>query len=117
LSKVQVELNQKNLKIEDLKDQLVAKGSKEQVQNMELLDSIEDDPEQERTYVAAIDGNLYQERDIRRFVGICIEELYKTAAVTLMPILYDSNNFIVKEVRDNGDCDFTLGTKRFALDI
>lgn len=117
VQKLQVELNQKNITIEDLKEKLVAKGSKEQVQNMELLDSIEDDPSLERTYVAAIDGNLYQERDIRRFVGICIEELYKTAAVQLMPILYDSNNFIIKEVRDNGDCDFTLGTKRFVLDI
>lgn len=117
VQKLEVELNQKNVMIDDLKEKLVAKGSKEQVQNMELLDSIEDDPSLERTYVAAIDGNLYQERDIRRFVGICIEELYKTAAVQLMPILYDSNNFIIREVRDNGDCDFTLGTKRFVIDI
>lgn len=34
-----------------------------------------------------------------------------------MPILYDSNNFHVREVRNGENCDFTLGVKRYALDI
>lgn len=114
---LEVEINQKNIKIEELEDKLVRKGSKKQVEAMDLLDSIEDDPQQERTYVAVIDDNLFQERNIKRFIGICIEELYKTAAVSLMPILYDSNNFHVREVRNGENCDFTLGVKRYALDI
>lgn len=114
---LEVEINQKNIKIEELEDELVRKGSKKQVEAMDLLDSIEDDPQQERTYVAVIDDNLFQERNIKRFIGICIEELYKTAAVSLMPILYDSNNFHVREVRNGENCDFTLGVKRYALDI
>lgn len=114
---LEVEINQKNIKIEELEDKLVRKGSKKQVDAMDLLDSIEDDPQQERTYVAVIDDNLFQERNIKRFIGICIEELYKTAAVSLMPILYDSNNFHVREVRNGENCDFTLGVKRYALDI
>lgn len=111
------QLNQAKITIEELNEKLVSKGSAKQVAAQELLDSIEDDDEQERTYVAVIDDNLYQERDIRRFVGICIEELYKTAAVSLMPTLYDSQNFIIKEVKSDSDCDLTLGTKRFILDI
>ena len=114
---LEVEINQKNIKIEELEDKLVRKGSEKQVEAMDLLDSIEDDPQQERTYVAVIDDNLFQERNIKRFIGICIEELYKTAAVSLMPILYDSNNFHVREVRNGENCDFTLGVKRYALDI
>lgn len=114
---LEVEINQKNIKIEELEDKLVRKGSKKQVEAMDLLDSIENDPQQERTYVAVIDDNLFQERNIKRFIGICIEELYKTAAVSLMPILYDSNNFHVREVRNGENCDFTLGVKRYALDI
>lgn len=114
---LEVEINQKNIKIEELEDKLVRKGSKKQVEAMDLLDSIEDDPQQERTYVAVIDDNLFQERNIKRFIGICIEELYKTAAVSLMPILYDSNNFHVREVSNGENCDFTLGVKRYALDI
>lgn len=114
---LEVEINQKNIKIEELEDKLVRKGSEKQVEAMDLLDSIEDDPQQERTYVAVIDDNLFQERNIKRFIGICIEELYKTAAVSLMPILYDSNNFHVREVRNGENCDFTLGVKRYVLDI
>lgn len=114
---LEVEVNQKDIKIEELEDKLVRKGSQKQVEAMDLLDSIEDDPEQERTYVAVIDDNLFQERNIKRFIGICIEELYKTAAVSLMPMLYDSNNFRVREVRNGENCDFTLGVKRYALDI
>ena len=114
---LEVEVNQKNIKIEELEDKLVRKGSQKQVEAMDLLDSIEDDPDQERTYVAVIDDNLFQERNIKRFIGICIEELYKTAAVSLMPMLYDSNNFRIREVRNGENCDFTLGVKRYALDI
>lgn len=114
---LEVEINQKGIKIEELEDKLVRKGSKKQVEAMDLLDSIEDDPQQERTYVAVIDDNLFQERNIKRFIGICIEELYKTAAVSLMPMLYDSNNFHIREVRNGENCDFTLGVKRYALDI
>lgn len=116
-TKLQQEIEQQNIKISDLNDMLVKKGTAKQTAAMELLDSIEDDPSQERTYVAVIDDSLYQERDIRRFIGICIEELYKTAAVQLMPTLYDSQNFTIKEVKNGEQCDLTLGTKRFNLDI
>lgn len=116
-SKLTQELEQQRIKIGELSDKLVSKGQAKQVAAQELLDSIQDDEQQERTYVAVIDDNLFQERDIRKFVGICIEELYKTAAVTLMPMLYDSQNFILKEAKDQESCDFTLGTKRFILDI
>lgn len=111
------ELDAKQLIILDLEDRLERKGTQKQLAAQELIDSIEDDPDEERTYIAVIDDNLYQERDIRRFVGVCIEQLYKTAAVQLMPTLYDSQNFIIKEVKGHTECDLTLGTKRFVLDV
>lgn len=116
-TKLTQQIEQQRIQIEDLYEKLASKGQAKQVAAQELLDSIADDEEQERTYVAVIDDSLFQERDIKKFVGICIEELYKTAAVTLMPMLYDSQNFVLKEAKDSESCDFTLGTKRFVLDI
>lgn len=80
-----------------------------------LIDAIEDDPNLERTYVGAVNSKLFQSREIGRFAGICLEELYSLVDSRLLQELYDGTKF--KWINPPTQVDFTINNKDYQFDM
>lgn len=80
-----------------------------------LLASITDNEDTDRAYVAVINNKLFQNENLHRFIGTCIEELYDIVSVKLMPILFDGD--VYRLTQPSKRRDFSINNKLYDLSI
>lgn len=81
----------------------------------QLLDTIEDNLDLDRAYVAVIGHKLFQTNSIHKFIGTAIEELYEEVGFKLLPVLFDGDSFML--VQNPEKPDFTINKKSYGIDF
>ena len=102
-------------KIADMQEKEVTDKEIKETLAKSLIDAIEDDPNLERTYVGAVNSKLFQSRDLPRFAGICLEELYNIVEFRLLQELYDGSKF--RWVTNPSSPDFNVNKKDYKFDM
>lgn len=119
LNNDKAELKSTITKLEDtiynLKNSKEAKQEETEIAAKQLLDTIEDNPESPRAYVAVIGTKLFQKEDLHEFIGTAIEELYNIVGFDLLPALFDGDSFVL--IQNPEKSDFTLNKKQYAIDF
>ena len=103
------------VEIERLKSLVEAKREAINDDAKALLASISDSDDTARAYVAVINTKLFQNENLHKFIGTCIEELYGIVSVKLMPIIFDGDVF--KLIQPAVRKDFTINNKFYDISI
>lgn len=116
-TKVNTDAYVKNLEsqLEDIRNKPRTKHEETEDMAIDLLNSIKDDTTQNRSYVAVINAKIFQEKNINKFTGMCIEELYNAVRYKLMPILFDGDTF--KLVQPSDRRDLAINSKYYDIDL
>lgn len=115
LANANEELDKKDALINELKCQIENKVDPRITESQTLIDAIEPDEDDTKSYVGVVNGNLYQAQTVERFIGQSIQELYKCVTFDLMPYLFDGDIFNIsdKPIRN----DMLIGNKLYDIDI
>ena len=89
--------------IDDLKTDKKSKIEQLEDDAKALIDAVDDNPESERAYVAVIDNKLIREESISRFIGLAIQELYIKIGNDVLPYLFDSDLYVLKQPANRND--------------
>jgi len=120
------ELHSKISKIEDERDKAIEKMAEiqKEVESMQgaelkkaerLLDLIEDNTEDERTYVAVINEEITQYDEIHTFIGRCLQKLYELKGFEASQYIFNGDVYhIVTESKYN---DLVMGNKTYDINL
>lgn len=114
-SELEEKLAEKDRIIQELTDKVNNKVDPKITASIELLETIDDDVDIDRSYVGVVNGNLFQSDKLTKFIGLALQELYSCVSFELMPYLFDGDIFKItdKAVRK----DMLLGNRIFDIDL
>ena len=97
VSQLESVIEEKDREIEGLKSGEMLSEDTMLSQCKAIIDTIEDDPTEPKSYVGVVNGNLFQTKTIEKFVGNALQELYSIVTFELMPYLFDGDIFTITD--------------------
>lgn len=109
------QIDQLNRDIVKLKEDMSSKEAEGLSAAKELLSAVEDNPDEDRRYVAVVGDKLFNSDNLTSFVGEAIQELYAQVSFQLMPILFDGDIFPI--IDDPTSKDLLINNKTYRIEL